>query len=227
MRPVDKGAGAAAGYASYGDAIGDLVQALGRYCSYCERRLETHVAVEHVQPKSLVPALAVTWANFLLACGNCNSCKGDSPVHLPDYLWPDVDNTLRAFRYKVGGLIDVDQSIPLPLQALASALHALVGLDRVPGAAVPPTAADLRWNRRREVWDKAKRASLRLQTADSIGLREQIAETAQESGMFSIWWEVFAGDVDMRQRIRHAFNGTSTACFDMNEDLQARVGGQL
>jgi hypothetical protein len=189
--------------------------------------LETHLAVEHVQPKSSVPALVVSWQNFLLACGNCNSCKGDAPINLPDFLWPDLDNTLRAFRYTQGGVVEVDATISALLQTKASASRTLVGLDRVPGAAVPPTANDFRWNRRREVWLKAKKAQQRLAAANTVPLRQQIAETAQESGMFSIWWEVFASDQDMRQRIRHAFVGTCPNSFDATENLQARPGGQL
>lgn len=227
MRPVEKGPSPAPAYAAYGDATADLEGRLGRYCSYCERRLETHLAVEHVQPKSLVPGLALTWANFLLACVNCNSCKGDAPINLPTLLWPDLDNTLRAFRYTAGGLVDVDSTIPPALQSSAAALRTLVGLDRVPGAAVEPTDSDLRWNRRREAWDKAVRACQRLMASDTPELREQIAETAQESGMFSIWWEVFATDIDMRRRFRLAFLGTCANSFNASEELQARPGGQL
>lgn len=227
MRPVEKGTPPVPAYAAYADAIGDLEVRLGRYCSYCERRLETHLAVEHVQPKSLVPAAALEWSNFLLACINCNSCKADEPIYLPDYLWPDLDNTLRAFRYKVGGIVEVDTSILPSLQIKATELMRLVGLDRVPGTSTPPTSNDGRWNRRREVWLKATKAQQRLVLADSIGLREQIAETAQESGIFSIWWEVFAGDVDMRQRLRLAFAGTCPNSFDANGSLQGRPGGQL
>ena len=59
MRPVERGASPKQSYPSYGDAAEDLEARLGRYCSYCERRLETHLAVEHIRPKSSSPALAV------------------------------------------------------------------------------------------------------------------------------------------------------------------------
>lgn len=54
MRPVERG-DAPRIYRRYGDAIGDLEERLGTYCSYCERRLPVSLAVEHVVPKSLVP----------------------------------------------------------------------------------------------------------------------------------------------------------------------------
>src|SRR5260221_6501574 len=75
MRPVDKGA-APALYENYQEAGPDLQVRLGDFCSYCERQIETHLAVEHVQPKSHVPALATVWSNFLLGCVHCNSSKG-------------------------------------------------------------------------------------------------------------------------------------------------------
>ena len=57
--------------------------------------------------------------------------------------------------------------------------------------------------------------------------RELIVENAIGRGMFSIWWPVFAGDVDMRRRLREAFIGTHGASFDINENPIPRVGGQL
>lgn len=227
MRPVEKGASPVQAYAAYADAIKHLEDRLGSYCSYCERRLETHLAVEHVLPKSLVPSAALLWSNFLLACVNCNSCKGDQPVNLPDYLWPHLDNTLQAFRYGPGGVISVDTSIPLPLQTKAEALRRLVGLDRLPGAPNPPTDKDRRWLSRQEVWALAERSQRGLAQADSSPLRQQISETALASGMFSIWWEVFAGDGDMRLRLIRQFVGTCPKSFDANGNLQPRPGGQL
>jgi uncharacterized protein (TIGR02646 family) len=227
MRPVDKGTAPAATYANYAAALPDLEQRLGRYCSYCERYIATNLAVEHVQAKSLVPALALTWSNFLLACVNCNSCKGDTPVTVADYLWPDCDNTLRAFEYRTGGVVATHSALAAPVRAKAQASAALVGLDRVPGAATPPTQSDLRWLKRFETWRKANDALRRLSQNDTVELREQIVDTAIATGLFSIWWTVFAADGNMRSRLRAAFVGTCSNSFDANENLQARPGGQL
>src|SRR5262245_42153433 len=107
MRPVNRGA-APRTYTTYGQAIGDLESRLGLYCSYCERRLPTSLAVEHVVPKSLNKKLETSWDNFLLGCTNCNSVKLAQPTNKRDFLWPDLDNTLAAFTYSAGGFVAVE-----------------------------------------------------------------------------------------------------------------------
>lgn len=53
--------------------------------------------------------------------------------------------------------------------------------------------------------EMAKRALNRIGSMDSIELREQIVETALETGQFDTWAEVFAGDRNMVRRLRRAF----------------------
>lgn len=227
MRPVDRGA-APAVYARYQDAGPDLQARLGDYCSYCERQIETNLAVEHVQPKSHVPALRTDWTNLLLGCVNCNSSKGDTPVNLPDYFWPDADNTLRAFDYVRGGMIRPHPALAPGLATKAQATISLTGLDRDPGnPGREPTSADQRWLRRQQAWEKAERCRDILASQDTAHIRELIAEVAAGRGEFSIWWTVFVRDVGIRRRLREAFLGTHGGSFDANEDLLPRVGGRL
>lgn len=227
MRPVDKGA-APAVYTRYKDAGPDLQARLGDYCSYCERQIETTLAVEHVQPKSHVPALCTVWTNFLLGCVNCNSSKGSTPINLSDYLWPDADNTLRAFEYVRGGMIQADATLAPNLATKAQATISLTGLDRYPGGpGQAPTTADQRWLRRQQAWEKAERTRAILAGQDTNEVRELIVSVATGRGEFSIWWTVFAADIDMRRRLREAFIGTHGASFDANESPVARAGGQL
>ncbi len=40
-------------------------------CVYCEHNEATDI--EHIYPKRLYPEKAFTWANYVFACGNCNS----------------------------------------------------------------------------------------------------------------------------------------------------------
>lgn len=231
MRPVDKGI-APHTYSRYQDAGPDLQARLGDYCSYCERQIETNLAVEHIQPKSHVSRLRTSWSNFLLGCVNCNSSKGANPINVTDYFWPDVDNTLRAFKYTKGGIIDPSLSLSSSsLMAKADATIILFGLDKYPGnsnKARHPSSSDKRWLTRQQVWQCAETSWARLQKQPTnTDLREQIVETAIGRGLFSIWWTVFANDADMRQRFRLAFPGTDSGCFDHTENCQPRAGGQI
>ena len=226
MRPVDKGA-APTVYAHYRDAGADLMCRIGDYCSYCERQIETHLAVEHIQPKVCHPTLQNSWDNFLLACVHCNSSKGDKHVAFSGHYWPDQDNTLRAFKYVNGGLVQPHPDLVGIDQVRARNTIALTGLDKFPGnTGRKPTDSDRRWLARLKAWKMAEAARDRLaKQKNNVSLREQIVDTAASRGMFSIWWTVFVGDVDMRQRLRKAFVGTHAASFDANENLRAR--GQL
>ena len=227
MRPVDRGS-AERTYSNYADAQPDLVDRMGGYCSYCERQIETNLAVEHVRPKSLEPQLERTWSNFLLGCTNCNSTKGNTPVNLDEYVWPDVDNTLRAFVYKEGGIIEPALNLSSDLRAKAEALMRLVGLDKYPGnQGRRPTKKDLRWQRRREAREKAKYAQSYLSNTDTPEARELIVRWFKDTGMFSIWYSVFVGDADMRRRLVEAIPGTAADCFDERYDPIARPGGKL
>jgi hypothetical protein len=68
MRPIDKG-NAPQVFTNYQDAKPFLTNQLGTYCSYCERRIATNLAVEHILPKDInlpYAHLRNEWTNFLL-----------------------------------------------------------------------------------------------------------------------------------------------------------------
>ena len=194
MRPVDRGPAPRA-YAEYGDAIGDLVDRLGRYCSYCERRLPTHLAVEHVAPKSRHENRELDWSNFLLACVNCNSVKGNKDVSDQDVLWPDRHNTLVAVEYVPGGFVRVPQELDKELSRRAGGLIDLVGLDRHGAKGWPrPTDRDRRWSQREEIWTTAEQCrSLFERTGGSDEAIEFVLVAAKGHGFFSVWMAVFHG----------------------------------
>ena len=227
MRPVDKGA-APAVCIRYHEALVDLRNRLGDYCSYCERQIETHLAVEHIQPRASNPGLQNSWANLLLSCVNCNSCKGDKPVALFNYFWPDRDNTLRAIEYQKAGVVRPHTNLVAADRAKACNTITLTGLDKdLRNADCQPTISDLRWLKRQQTWQKAELYRARLAQRDNGDMRKAVVDLAVERGMFSIWWTVFAGDIDMRRRLREAFKGTHGASFDINENPIPRAGGQL
>ena len=225
MRPVTKGA-APRVYARHEEAQPDLIAVIGRFCSYCGRFIPEGINVEHKRPKEEYPLEKLAWSNFLLACSNCNSCKGHRELKLGDFVWPDTDNTMRAFRHLPGGIVRKNPHLPKKLRRKASRTIYLVGLDRVPGSFRAPSDRDFRWEDRRREWDKATLAKVQLAAHDTPRQREFIVVSAQ-NGIFPIWWTVFAGDVDMRRRLRFAFKGTTANCFDLDENLLERPGGQL
>jgi len=234
MRPVVRGAcpqdahGAVIKFTDYASARRDMIARLGEYCSYCEMQLDASLAIEHVKPKqppgaaAPLPERELVWGNFLLACTNCNSTKGNAEIDLNDYLWPDRDNTFRAMGYAEGGLV----SSVLGIQhEKAEKLIALVGLGKTPDTA---TASDRRWLNRREAWDMATRSKERLTRCNLDDMKNQIIETVQAKGFWSIWMTVFKDDADMLIRLITAFPGTSSDCFDavQNHAPIARPGGQ-
>ena len=75
-------------------------------------------------------------------------------------------------------------------------------------------------------WTKASQCRADLLTNDTPRQRDLIVKLA-ENGIFAVWWTVFAGDTDMRSRLRAAFVGTCSSSFDASGNLQARPGGQL
>jgi uncharacterized protein (TIGR02646 family) len=227
MRPVDKGV-APHVYTNYSEALYDLRDIIEDFCSYCERQIETHLAVEHIQPKSRKKSLLNAWSNFLLCCVNCNSCKGKKSVVLDKFFWPDHDNTMRAFLYDPSGAVKIYPRLRKLNRERAQSTIALVGLDRIPGQPLKkkrPTRKDQRWLRRIQAFDLAHREQIRLQQEDTPIIRELIVEVAHGRGMFSIWMQVFSADQDMRERLRAAFVGTDAGSFDANQGLRRRAGG--
>lgn len=202
---------------------------MGIYCSYCERRLPTSLAVEHVVPKSLEPELETTWDNFLLGCTNCNSVKLAQPTNKRDFLWPDIDNTLAAFSYSEGGFVDVSPGLSTTLKRKAGKLMTLVGLDRHESATRPrPAARDKRWQQRLDAWNAAVLARTRLaELGDMQAAQDLVLIAAEGYGFFSVWMRVFSDHQGIRKGLIERFKGTAADCFDANTASQPRPNGRL
>ena len=231
MRPVNRG-DAPRAYTKYQDAIGDLEDRLGTYCSYCERRLPVSLAVEHVNPKSVSPELETVWANFLLGCSNCNSVKGARPTNGDDFLWPDRDNTVLAFTYRAGGFAKVTGGLTDDLRIKAEALRDIVGLDRHRHGTPDqrPAPRDKRWKDREQVWKLAtiEKERLGLFPVNVRDLARQfIIEAAEGYGFFSVWMTVFHDDEAVRLALVQRFAGTATDCFDAHAIPRNRPNGRI
>lgn len=223
MRPILRGKNPhSEDYEDYRDAFGDLVSRIGQYCSYCERRIPTNLAVEHIQPKKgphAFPHLQGRWENFLLGCVNCNSTKGDKKVVLKDLLLPDRDNTGAAYEYTMDGKILVVETLSQRQQEQATQTLVLTGLDkrasRVTDSNGRLVAID-RVRQRMEIRLIAQSSKDDLKSNPNDAFRRQIARTAIGHGFFSIWMAVFYDDVMVRRLLIQEFKGTAADCYDPN-----------
>jgi uncharacterized protein (TIGR02646 family) len=222
MRPVTKGASPVNGdFADYEDAKPYLLSRLGHFCSYCERRIATNLAVEHIQPKGLpqYAALERRWDNFLLGCTNCNSTKSDKDVPLGQYYLPDRDNTSAAFDYLQDGTVQPKQGDQIGKDTLA-----LTGLDKTILQTFDDNGKLVAMDRvadRMVVWGIALDAKAELDAG--IITANAVVVAAMGHGFFSVWMKVFEGDVATRQLLIDGFNGahgyrgfegTAKDCFD-------------
>ncbi len=230
MRPINRRPGPQIlDFENYRDAFPELQSRLGPYCSYCERRIPTQLAVEHIQPKGLkrYEHLKGRWDNFLLGCVNCNGTKTDKDVALDKVFLPDRDNTFFAFTYTKDG-----QVLPSPnlnddaRRRIALHTLALTGLDKGPNEVMDENGKIVaidRYNQRKEIWLVALESKEDLRDAPTPQMKRQIVRTAQGHGFFSIWMEAFADDAEMRRMLIDGFDrngefygfpGTARDCFD-------------
>lgn len=213
-------------FTDHKEARPHLIENIGSYCSYCERRLDTGLDVEHIKYKDKHKRLKLRWENFLLSCKNCNSCKSTNDVKLYDYYWCYRDNTALAFEYLEGGIIKENSKLTPEQQTRAKNTINLTRLDRRPGHQ-GYKGNDVLWNQRREVWDIAQDSLKDLNAQDTEGLRRSIVNIAKGRGFWSIWMTVFRDDKDMLKRFVEDFPGTCQECFDENFNPVHRPGGAL
>lgn len=222
MRPVRRGPSPQANdFNPYGHARPYLIGRLGSYCSFCERPLPSGPHVEHIQPKQGDhgrPDRVGSWSNFLLACVNCNSTKGDQEVILANVLLPDRDNTFAAFVYSPDGAIQPVTGLPIAVNDMAVATLRLTGLDKRPSLTLDEKGEMLaieRMSQRMEAWAQAEDAKNDVDAnPGNDAIRRRVVKHAQALGFFSVWMTVFADDADMRDRFIDAFRGTrDSGCF--------------
>ncbi len=222
MRPVCRGPSLQPhDFNPYRTAFRHLLSRLGTYCSYCERRIVSGLHVEHIQPKDGAHAhrdLVGRWDNFLLACTNCNSTKKDKRVDLADVLLPDRDNTFVAFVYAEDGSAAPADGLGNTIRDKAEATLALTGLEKRPSITLDekdrPLAIE-RMSQRMQAWLVAEEAKYDVDSNDgNDAVRRAAVRTAKGYGFFSVWMTVFKDDVDMRNRLIDAFEGTrASGCF--------------
>lgn len=219
MRPIERG-NAPRVYTNYQDAAQDLRNVVGSYCSYCERRIPTNLAIEHILPKD--PALGFAhlrndWNNFLLACVNCNSAKLTTVINFNSYVLPDRDNSFECLEYLEFGLVEAKGT--RRVRTMANNTIDLVNLNRYDH---PDWDEDVmfsaigRFEQRVQAWVQAAEAREDYDNGD-VSVR-RIANEAASCGFFSIWMKAFEGVPTVRLALINKFAGTAANCFDMNGD---------
>ena len=236
MRPVKRGARPRARWSDYNQARPHLEKRLGDYCSYCEMPNATDV--EHKLPKEEHPGRKLSWGNFLLSCRSCNSIKNNQQdpgkptrprAALALYLWPDTDNTARAFVYdRHKNNVTVAPGLSADLTKAALETIRMTGIDCRPRKTSRLTKKDKRWQKREGAWKIAESMQQTILANDTPELRTAIGALAAATGFWSVWRVVFAGDSGMLQIIDAAFLGTPHDCFDpTTRQPVARPRGRL
>ncbi len=221
MRPITRGPkpkdaqGNEIVFAEYAHARRYLFNNIGRYCSYCERHVNSNLAVEHIESKDLNPHLEREWTNFLLGCTNCNSTKGADPIILGEYVWPQVDNTYEQFAYDGSGIVSIQPSVTnVIIRDRIQKMIDLVGLDKVPpkgGTRDWQKASDMRFYDRKEAWIEASDHLNKYDKADVAtrnALLGSIVTIVKLQGFWSIWMQVFKNYSEVQQALIDAFPGT-------------------
>ncbi|KDN96589.1 hypothetical protein EI16_10065 [Hydrogenovibrio marinus] len=193
---------------------------LASYCSYCERPIPTSLAVEHIEPKKGPfgkPQLETVWTNFLLACVNCNSTKGDKQVIFSDLFFPDRDNTFFAFEYKADGTVIPNPSLSARHQITAKKTLDLCGLRKKKSQGKKTDIALERVGQRMQIWGQAEDSLVdyRKDPANNAVVNG-IVNLMVATGFFSVWMAVFDDIPEMKVRFIQAISGTEeSGCFDM------------
>ena len=208
MRPVTKSRFEPSSYIydPYGDAKDELMEAIGGYCSYCERPgYSSALDVEHIRDKDTHPRRKFLWRNFLIGCKNCNPVK--STKSILNMYFPTVHNTYEIFDYDRLGQVTIN-TVRLTTQAdqdRARRLIDLVGLDRRPGH---PNFSkkDKRWSDRRDAFLLAEKYLPKYQ-AGEVDV-DTIIDLAKAKGFWSTWMTVFSGESAITNRLIRDFSGT-------------------
>ncbi len=224
MRPVNKGKcpirwGTKTKFKEYGEAKAYLLARLGGYCSYCERKINANLAVEHLRPKSIYPQFKLDWDNFLLACTNCNSSKGDTDINFSEYIFPDKENSFLYFKYNLSGMLTVASRLSANDQKRALATIKLFGLAKKTPKKYSnewKKASDLRHSQRLAAY-KNVRAYLKKYKRASPAIRavylDCFVTIVEGDGFWSIWMQEFSSFPEVQAVIKHCIKGTNRKYF--------------
>ena len=185
--------GEAGEYNPWGRAKSELINEIGSYCSYCEKKVNrSSLHIEHVLDKMNYDNLKYKWDNFLLACCNCNSIKAGKNVALTNPFLPHQNNLVHFIEVDRGGCIKIKNGVVGSNLNRTIEFIDLVGLDREPGHPKYKHSDD-RWENRMETKDLAERQFCKYTSTPKKTDLETIITLAKEKGFFSVWYYQFSG----------------------------------
>lgn len=240
MRPLDKGAtpqdanGNDIAPANYPNWRSALIDRIGYYCAYCNQPLSHSLQVEHVVPKNpppgYAPGDALAWDNMLLACGPCNNSKGNNPVDAVTYYLPEEHNTHLPFSIvyhtnNLHAIVAENNNLTPDQQQKARRTIDLLDLANIDER---PNIVDIRSLRRKATMLSVQSAriiydiAVNSPTFNPTVAAEDIARRAADSGFFSLWYEAFANEPLVMEKLvtNIIIKGTSQNCFDPANNYQ-------
>ncbi|MCE7922718.1 MAG: HNH endonuclease [Haliscomenobacteraceae bacterium CHB4] len=220
-------------FTRYSQARRYLIDRLGAFCSYCEQLLP-NPDVEHIDPKSIHDHLELDWENFLLACTNCNSTKGDTDINdgnRETYYWPHKHNTFMAFLYDDSGVVKPASNPAVDIRRAENTIK-LVGLDKIApslGTIAYEEASDLRFENRLTAWSDATKWLIEYDLASEHvkAAFRNLLPTVLSKGYFSVWMTVFQAYPEVKEIICKTFKGTALTCFNKGFQPVNRNGAEV
>lgn len=213
MRPLDKSRYTTnqTEYKPYGKAKSNLIEAIGKYCSFCEREgFSSSLDVEHIEYKDTHKDKEFLWSNFLLACKNCNSIKGTTEITFQNIILPHLQDTFSPFEYLESGYIKIRDGVDDSLKTKILQLIDLIGLDRRPGHERYSTKDD-RWQERKQSWELSHKYLKKYK--DNKCDIETIIDLSKSGGFWSIWMNTFKDFPLVQKALINNFSGTNLTFF--------------
>ena len=214
MRQVNKGFSPRK-FKKYKEAEPFLEERIGRYCSYCEMKLDNVPAVEHKVSKS-EGGDELAWSNLLLSCFYCNSHKGHrvTAINKDEFLWPDEDDTYHVFSYKQMMPILDEKYLRTQSQEIRQKAENTYHLFRFD--------IDCKsWMRDRRIICRNEARNLAIKYLKSLNEHVDdraeyiacIVDLAKGYGFFSTWMAVFYNEKDVKEALVYAFPGTDIVSY--------------
>ncbi|OMP75650.1 HNH endonuclease [[Flexibacter] sp. ATCC 35208] len=224
MRPVEKWQvgqnQVVAQYVPHNLAKPKLLENFGNepyyFCNYCDRVIPmVNLEIEHIQCVRFNSNLEHSWANFLLACKNCNLAKSDTNVAPGNILLPQFQNTWNCFIINNDGTIEADEFNALAHNRALQVVE-LLGLNR--GKFHPLRQdQDDRYDARRHALMIAKRALKHYEDQVENYLTDIIFQ-ATSIGFWYVWMKTFENYPEVQDALIQHFNGTYANCRTTSVD---------